>query len=204
MAEALAAADIAPDRVLASPHALVVVDDDCICVEVSLGACSLLGTARSEVVGRNLEQLLESESRERFAHAWRAFRDRGGYAEPFALEAPATAVEIGITVIAEVLPARHLVLLDPNPRRDSDDPGEPHRRRFAPQDRPILREPTTREREVLALLAGGSTDGQIAERLGLSPATVQTHVRNAKSKLGAQTRAQAVAMALRQGLISVP
>ncbi len=63
------------------------------------------------------------------------------------------------------------------------------------------RRPSKREREVLALLAKGSTDSQIAEVLGLSPATVQTHVRNAKAKLGARTRAQAVALALVSGLI---
>ena len=54
---------------------------------------------------------------------------------------------------------------------------------------------------MLALLAGGRTDGQIAELLELSPATVQTHVRNAKAKLGARTRAQAVAIAFQRGLI---
>jgi len=56
---------------------------------------------------------------------------------------------------------------------------------------------------VLTLLAMGSTDVQIAQQLGLSPATVQTHVRNAKGKLGARTRAQAVALALVGGLIDV-
>jgi DNA-binding NarL/FixJ family response regulator len=59
-----------------------------------------------------------------------------------------------------------------------------------------------RERQILSMLASGSTDADIAERLELSPATVQTHVRNAKAKLGARTRAQAVAMALRGGLIA--
>ena len=39
--------------------------------------------------------------------------------------------------------------------------------------------------------------------LALSPATVQTHVRNAKAKLGARTRAQAVALALQRGLIDL-
>ena len=63
--------------------------------------------------------------------------------------------------------------------------------------------PTSREREVLALLAAGATDEQIAEMLELSPATVQTHVRNAKAKLGARTRAQAVAMALQNGMINL-
>jgi DNA-binding NarL/FixJ family response regulator len=56
---------------------------------------------------------------------------------------------------------------------------------------------------VLKLLATGATDPQIAEMLELSPATVQTHVRNAKSKLGARTRAQAVAIAIAERLISV-
>jgi DNA-binding CsgD family transcriptional regulator len=65
-----------------------------------------------------------------------------------------------------------------------------------------LRRPTTREREVLALLATGATDGEIADVLGLSPATVQTHVRNAKTKLGARTRAQAVALAIAHGIIA--
>ena len=54
---------------------------------------------------------------------------------------------------------------------------------------------------MLTLLADGATDPQIAKRLELSPATVQTHVRNAKAKLGARTRAQAVALVLERGLI---
>jgi DNA-binding CsgD family transcriptional regulator len=64
------------------------------------------------------------------------------------------------------------------------------------------RRPTAREREVLAMLATGATDGEIADSLGLSPATVQTHVRNAKTKLGARNRPQAVALAVAQGLIA--
>ena len=51
------------------------------------------------------------------------------------------------------------------------------------------------------MLAGGDTDSRSPTKLELSPATVQTHVRNAKAKLGARTRAQAVAMAIRGGLI---
>jgi DNA-binding CsgD family transcriptional regulator len=64
------------------------------------------------------------------------------------------------------------------------------------------RRPTSREREILALLATGATDNEISDILALSPATVQTHVRNAKTKLGARTRAQAVALAIAQGMIA--
>lgn len=54
-----------------------------------------------------------------------------------------------------------------------------------------------REREVLGLLAEGLTGEAIARRLYLSPETVRTHVRNATAKLGAKTRVQAVALAVR-------
>lgn len=53
-----------------------------------------------------------------------------------------------------------------------------------------------REREVLTFLARGLTGEQIAERLVLSPETVRTHIRNAREKLGASTRVEAVTMAL--------
>ena len=163
----------------------------------------MLGSARGELVGRDVEMLLEPESRERFAHVWRAFRSSGGHAEPFALEAPATVVEIAATVAAQVLPARHLITLDPaSGTNHAADNGALRERRFAPREEPPApRSPSAREQEVLELLAGGRTDGQIADLLELSPATVQTHVRNAKAKLGARTRAQAVAIAMRRGLI---
>jgi DNA-binding NarL/FixJ family response regulator len=59
---------------------------------------------------------------------------------------------------------------------------------------------SSREREVLELLADGLNGQMIAERLFLSPETVRTHVRNATTKLGARTRVQAVAMVVRRRL----
>ena len=53
-----------------------------------------------------------------------------------------------------------------------------------------------REREILGLLARGLTGEQIAARLVLSPETIRTHIRNAREKLGASTRVEAVTMAL--------
>jgi DNA-binding NarL/FixJ family response regulator len=61
---------------------------------------------------------------------------------------------------------------------------------------------TKREREILRLLAEGMRNDQIALRLSISPLTVRTHVKNAMEKLGADTRAQAVARALRDSLIA--
>lgn len=58
---------------------------------------------------------------------------------------------------------------------------------------------SSRESEILGLLAGGLTGEQIAKRLVLSPETVRTHVRNAMEKLGARTRTEAVVKALEMG-----
>jgi NarL family two-component system response regulator LiaR len=58
-----------------------------------------------------------------------------------------------------------------------------------------------RERQVLALLAQGLSNKEIAERLFLSLATVKYHVRLLLSKLGASSRAEAVALAWQHNLI---
>ena len=59
-----------------------------------------------------------------------------------------------------------------------------------------------REREILGLLSKGLSGEEAATQLFLSPETVRTHVRNAMTKLGAATRAHAVALALQRGEIS--
>ncbi|MDR7555885.1 MAG: LuxR C-terminal-related transcriptional regulator [Armatimonadota bacterium] len=64
-----------------------------------------------------------------------------------------------------------------------------------------LRALTRREREVLEMLAAGMTTRAIARALYVSPITVRTHVQNLLRKLGAHTRAEAVALAARWGAV---
>ena len=59
-----------------------------------------------------------------------------------------------------------------------------------------------REREIMGLLSKGLSGEEVASQLYLSPETVRTHVRNAMGKLGAATRAHAVALALQHGEIA--
>ncbi|MFD1147170.1 response regulator [Saccharothrix hoggarensis] len=66
---------------------------------------------------------------------------------------------------------------------------------------PRLAELTVRETEVLRLVGNGLTNGQIAQRLVLSEATVKTHVKRTMGKLGLSSRAQAVVVAYESGLI---
>jgi DNA-binding NarL/FixJ family response regulator len=60
---------------------------------------------------------------------------------------------------------------------------------------------TDREREMVALVAHGLSNEDIAGRLFLSPLTVKTHVNRAMSKLGARDRAQLVVLAYQTGLV---
>ncbi|WP_328852311.1 response regulator transcription factor [Micromonospora globbae] len=68
---------------------------------------------------------------------------------------------------------------------------------------PGLHTLTTREREVVALVAEGLTNGEIGVRLGMSTATAKTHANRAMTKLGARDRAQLVVFAYRSGLAGV-
>lgn len=77
-------------------------------------------------------------------------------------------------------------------------------------DRPVVAPPrpvptddtlSAREREVLRLVAEGLSDGEIADRLVVSPHTVHRHVANIRAKLGQPSRAAAAAHAARHGMI---
>ncbi len=61
---------------------------------------------------------------------------------------------------------------------------------------------TPREREVVTLVGHGHSNGEIAERLVLSPLTVKTHMARLFAKLGARDRAQLVVAAYESGLVT--
>jgi len=75
----------------------------------------------------------------------------------------------------------------------------PQRRAATPA---ILQVLTGRERDVLAAIADGASNDEIADRLVISPATVRTHITRVLSKLGARDRAQLVVMAFEAGLVA--
>lgn len=67
----------------------------------------------------------------------------------------------------------------------------------------LLDDLTEREREILALLAQGMRNDDIATKLYISPQTVQTHVRNILGKLRVHSKLEAVAFAVKHGAITV-
>ena len=62
---------------------------------------------------------------------------------------------------------------------------------------------TEREREIAGLVGEGLSNDEIADRLGVSPATARTHVSRAMVKLGARDRAQLVVFAYQSGLVDL-
>ncbi|MDD7941017.1 response regulator transcription factor [Actinomycetospora lutea] len=94
-------------------------------------------------------------------------------------------------------------LLSPGPTRRLvarlvSGPGAPR------VDRSALTRLTTREREIVGLVAHGLGNEEIAEHLTISPATVKTHVGRAMVKLGVHDRAQLVVVAFRHRLVAPP
>ena len=77
-------------------------------------------------------------------------------------------------------------------------------RRAAPIASTVEAKLTSRERQVLQLLAEGLSTDEIGERLFISPKTVRTHIDHLLHKLGVRSRAQAVAFAYRRDPISTP
>ena len=121
------------------------------------------------------------------------------------LRAGASGFLLKDTDPAELLRAIRVVasgesLLAPSVTRRliSDFTSRPESPRTTPDE---LRWLTEREREVMALVAGGLSNCEIAERLVISPATAKTHVSRAMRKLHAHDRAQLVVIAYEAGLV---
>ena len=123
-----------------------------------------------------------------------------------ALRAGASGFLLKDTEPAELLRAIRVVaggdaLLAPSVTRRliGEFTARPEQRRADPNR---LRELTDREREVVALVAGGLSNEEISDVLTISPATARTHVSRAMIKLGARDRAQMVVIAYESGLVT--
>ena len=93
------------------------------------------------------------------------------------------------------IPLSAEVVLVAHATEDSPAPAQPTR------DNAVGTVLTNREREILALLADGLANKQIAARLGISKNTVKTHLELLFDKLGVSSRAEAVATGVRRGFL---
>jgi DNA-binding NarL/FixJ family response regulator len=122
---------------------------------------------------------------------------RGVLPDDSTAEEVAAAVEAAAVGLAVVSSEQVADLVDARPAVAStrDFPGT---RGHGASRMPAL---TPREREILAMLAEGLPNKSIAARLGISDHTVKTHLEAIFDKLGASNRADAVARAVRSGLL---
>lgn len=190
-----------------SPHPMLIADDQRRWVTGNAAACDLLGIAREEIPWRTMDEFTSPDERKRLEEQWGAFLSSGGAEGWYQLYVPNRGhVPVEFSATANVLPARHLSVFIP-PEETLTEQAKGALAREATWA-PVAVEGagrlqlTDREREVMTMVASGLQSGDIAERLFLSPETVKSHVHNALTKLGAHTRAHAVAIALVTGQIT--
>lgn len=181
---------------------MVATDADGVVTTWNSRAETLYGWPRDEAIGRHINELtVPAESRRaaedimaaiqagrRWQGSFRLRRKDGSLFTAFVKDSPILDADggligvVGVSIeIADAELANAVrAVVDGNHRTDGR-----RARTLSP-----------REREVLGLLARGLTGEQIAARLVLSPETIRTHIRNAREKLGASTRVEAVTMAL--------
>jgi len=168
---------IEPSLIDAGSVAVVVADDDRRYVRANAAACDLLGVAHDDLIGMRVEQITGTPP-DRVDDAWQDFRRAGVLAGSFPVRSPVGARNVPFVSIADVTPGRHVAIFMPG-----RDDGE-----WQPLSR--------REREVVALVAGGATGREVGERLSVTAATVETHIRNAMRRLGARNRQHLVTLAI--------
>jgi PAS domain S-box-containing protein len=186
---------------------MLIVDDQRRYVTANAPACRLLGIAPEEVPWHRIDDFTPAQDQQRLADQWDAFLVNGGMEGLFHFRVPdGGLVPVEFSATANVLPGRHLSVVMPRGGPDEEVHGEAPRE--AGWTRLVARQAdqaplTAREREVIALVAAGLQGGEIAGRLRVSPETIKSHVQNAMTKLGAHTRAHAVAISLSTGQIDL-
>jgi PAS domain S-box-containing protein len=168
---------------------MVLADDERRYIAVNPAACLLLRLPEEDVLGMRIDDLTPPEARPQIESMWEGFLREGVQQGTFELMMPDGAqVTVEYSATANVEPGAHLSILMFPARGQAE---------VAPETaaQSVL---TGREREVLEMVAMGRASAWIAAQLGVSTATVETHVRNLMSKLGARNRAHAIALGLQR------
>jgi len=179
-----------------SRNAMVLLDSERRHVDANGAYLKLLGYRREQLIGRPIYRFMVGGPRLSRAE-WQAALAKqqfSGEGELMSADGSTVAVQYAATV--EVVTGRQLVLFVAL----STSRWGPRFRRVTTPERGS-RQLSTREREIVRLVALGNTGPEIAEELRIAHDTVRTHVRNAMEKASARSRAHLVALALGEGLV---
>jgi DNA-binding CsgD family transcriptional regulator len=172
---------------------MVIADDDRRFVAANAAACLLLRLPEEDVLRLTVDDLTPPENRPAVGALWDTFVRDGTQEGRYELLMPDGArVTIEYSATANIEPGQHLSILMFPPGRIG--------RRAPRRSKSVL---TSREREVLAMVAMGRSSSLIAASLGVATSTVESHVRHCLQKLGARNRAHAIALGLRNGEITL-
>jgi DNA-binding CsgD family transcriptional regulator len=172
---------------------MLVADDDRRYVAANQAACLLLRLPEHQVLTFRHDDLVAPERHAQMRERWAQYLARGSLTGQSDLLLPdGTLLAIDFAGVANVAPHRHLSVFLP-----------------AGWDRAAVTMAaaapavglTRREQRILELVALGVPVERIAADMDLSPHTVRTHIRNARVKLGANSRAHAIGLAFRAGLL---
>ena len=187
-----------------SRHPMLISDDQRRWVTANGPARQLLGLSAPDLPWRTMDEYTTAAGRRQLEEQWQAFLTSGAAEGWYELSvADRGTVRVEFSALAHVQPSRHLsVFISPEAGDESRSEGADERTTWAAVPagggRALL---TAREREVITLIAGGAQSGDMGELLFLSPETINSHAHHAMIKLGARTRAHAVAIALVTGQI---
>jgi DNA-binding CsgD family transcriptional regulator len=177
-----------------APVALMAADDERHIQRVNAHWSDLTGYEADTATSMRIDDLLAPESRPGIDMRWSDLLGTGlATARIVILRPDHVRVALRYGAFANVLHGTHVGACFAEPGQDT--------RALRPARARRAGQLTRREQESLRLVAMGMTTSAAAEQLGISPETVRTHVRNAMNKLGARTRAQAIAVAMRDGEI---
>jgi PAS domain S-box-containing protein len=174
----------------ASANPMLLLEPDRTIVVANQACVDAFGYARGDLVGRLGDFFIEPGSRRQIDRDWNVLRETGRVeGDRKILTAEGHQVVVHFAAHRGTVTGRELVLWVVLP----SDSRPLEQTRLQSAGRGQL---TARELEVVSEIAMGRRAHEIADRLFISPTTVQTHVRNAMEKLGARSQAQLVAIAL--------
>jgi PAS domain S-box-containing protein len=180
-----------------SRHSMLIADDQRRWVTGNAAACDLLAIAPEEISWHTMDEFVPPDAKEWLDERWEQFLADGAAEGWYSLSIPARGqVPVEFSATANVLPSRHLSVFLPADESPGPRQSGGLEWKSIPAESAGRQRLTDREQEIMTLVASGLHSADIAERLFLSPETIKSHVHNAMGKLGARTRAHAVAIAL--------
>jgi PAS domain S-box-containing protein len=166
---------------------VVLLDEQRRIVEVNDPAVQLLGGDRDSLTGSSIRDSVTPSERARSDREWQEFLRSGEYSGCRDLiRADGSEVQVDFAARLADVAGRHRAIYVLMPREEPETAPPP----------PPAAMLTSREREIVTLIALGRDTAEIAAELHISPETVRSHVRNAMGKLDVHTRAQLVAVVL--------